>query len=97
MLTDAGVTGILIAHLGAFGSGELKIDNLCRNWRPNACLCITMITHMLNYHLSCIWVTWGQAIRKWYQSHIFSEPGSGFLCLPSYTFIDCVNLENTLS
>ena len=23
--TDAGVTGILIAHLGAFGSGELKI------------------------------------------------------------------------
>ena len=25
--TDAGVTGILIAHLGAFGSGELKIDN----------------------------------------------------------------------
>ena len=25
--TDAGVTGILIAHLGAFGSGELK--NMC--------------------------------------------------------------------
>ena len=24
-MTDAGVTGILIAHLGAFGSGELKI------------------------------------------------------------------------
>ena len=24
--TDAGVTGILIAHLGAFGSGELKIS-----------------------------------------------------------------------
>ena len=23
-MTDAGVTGILIAHLGAFGSGELK-------------------------------------------------------------------------
>ena len=23
---DAGVTGILIAHLGAFGSGELKIS-----------------------------------------------------------------------
>ena len=23
--TDDGVTGILIAHLGAFGSGELKI------------------------------------------------------------------------
>ena len=23
--TDTGVTGILIAHLGAFGSGELKI------------------------------------------------------------------------
>ena len=26
--TDAGVTGILIAHLGAFGSGELKIGAL---------------------------------------------------------------------
>ena len=25
--TDAGVTGILIAHLGAFGSGELKKRN----------------------------------------------------------------------
>ena len=24
--TDAGVTGILIAHLGAFGSGELKTE-----------------------------------------------------------------------
>ena len=24
MLTDDGVTGILLAHLGAFGSGELK-------------------------------------------------------------------------
>ena len=26
--TDDGVTGILIAHLGAFGSGELKIGDL---------------------------------------------------------------------
>ena len=26
--TDAGVTGILIAHLGAFGSGELKIYSI---------------------------------------------------------------------
>ena len=26
--TDAGVIGILIAHLGAFGSGELKIDTM---------------------------------------------------------------------
>ena len=24
--TDAGVNGILIAHLGAFGSGELKMN-----------------------------------------------------------------------
>ena len=24
--TDDGVTGILIAHLGSFGSGELKMD-----------------------------------------------------------------------
>ena len=27
--TDAGVTGILIAHPGAFGSGELKMNS----WR----------------------------------------------------------------
>ena len=27
-MTDAGVTGILIAHLGAFGSGELKRDKM---------------------------------------------------------------------
>ena len=27
--TDAGVTGILIAHLGAFGSGELKTVKCC--------------------------------------------------------------------
>ena len=26
--TDDGVTGILIAHLGAFGSGELKMKEL---------------------------------------------------------------------
>ena len=26
--TDPGVTGILIAHLGAFGSGELNIQNI---------------------------------------------------------------------
>ena len=26
--TDAGVTGILIAHLGAFGSGELTTDQM---------------------------------------------------------------------
>ena len=26
--TDAGVTGILIDHLGAFGSGELKMKAL---------------------------------------------------------------------
>ena len=25
--TDDGVTGILIAHLGAFGSGELKTEH----------------------------------------------------------------------
>ena len=28
--TDDGVTGILIAHLGAFGSGELKMGG--REW-----------------------------------------------------------------
>ena len=30
--TDAGVTGILIAHLGAFGSGELKNSMLLISW-----------------------------------------------------------------
>ena len=29
LTTDDGVTGILIAHLGAFSSGELKIKALC--------------------------------------------------------------------
>ena len=29
--TDAGVTGILIAHLGAFGSGELIIKTIFKN------------------------------------------------------------------
>ena len=29
--TDDGVTGILIAHLGAFGSGELKRNTFCKN------------------------------------------------------------------
>ena len=32
--TDAGVTGILIAHLGAFGSGELKM-HIAHNDREN--------------------------------------------------------------
>ena len=31
--TDAGVNGILIAHLGAFGSGELKTNKI-RNVLP---------------------------------------------------------------
>ena len=32
--TDAGVTGILIVHLGAFGSGELKITAQCVQMCP---------------------------------------------------------------
>ena len=45
--TDAGVTGILIAHLGAFGSGELKTctfgiqilkSALCLKKIPISCL-----------------------------------------------------------
>ena len=31
--TDAGVTGILIAHLGAFGSGELKMSVVIKQIR----------------------------------------------------------------
>ena len=34
--TDAGVTGILIAHLGAFGSGELKSRLTSIKKRSNA-------------------------------------------------------------
>ena len=30
--TDAGVTGILIAHLGAFRSGELKIQGQIKKY-----------------------------------------------------------------
>ena len=40
--TDAGVTGILIAHLRAFGSGELKIMHITThsnvNWFVFCCL-----------------------------------------------------------
>ena len=35
--TDDGVTGILIAHLGAFGSGELK-RGYCNRLRPSVML-----------------------------------------------------------
>ena len=34
--TDAEVTGILIAHLGAFGSGELKINQRSHNNLSNS-------------------------------------------------------------
>ena len=33
--TDAGVTGILIAHLGAFGSGERKTKNPHNQWKAH--------------------------------------------------------------
>ena len=33
--TDAGVTGILIAHLRAFGSGELKRKNISFEFQCN--------------------------------------------------------------
>ena len=42
MLTDDGVTGILIAHLGAFGSGELKITAV--EWLTKFCTCTMEIT-----------------------------------------------------
>ena len=37
--TDARVTGILIAHLGAFGSGELKISQFRSVSLPMVKLC----------------------------------------------------------
>ena len=36
--TDAGVTGILIAHLGAFGSGELTSDRAVKSDDINTCI-----------------------------------------------------------
>ena len=46
--TDARVTGILIAHLGAFGSGELKM--FLKNkliWAMQKCM-VTMATLLCN-------------------------------------------------
>ena len=37
--TDTGVTGILIAHLGAFGSGELKIKSFVTMENSVSLLC----------------------------------------------------------
>ena len=37
--TDAGVTGKLIAHLGAFGSGELKIEQKLPKWCRELQIC----------------------------------------------------------
>ena len=51
--TDAGVTGILIAHLGAFGSGELKIPH-CWNSHVVAHLCpISMFNFSFNFYDTC--------------------------------------------
>ena len=58
---DAGVTGILIAHLGAFGSGELKIDFRDENFKkiflsettwPRA-LIFGMQHHLVNLYQVC--------------------------------------------
>ena len=43
---DAGVTGILIAHLGAFGSGELKM-RVMEN--PAPILCTLGIIELLGH------------------------------------------------
>ena len=55
--TDDGVTGILIAHLGAFGSGELKIgfqDRLSLNAGHKYCRMsiLQYFLPSLSYHLS---------------------------------------------
>ena len=42
--TDAGVTGILIAHLGAFGSGELKMQqNNEILWQNQQCSYVALV------------------------------------------------------
>ena len=45
--TDARVTGILIAHLGAFGSGELKMYS-----HMSICDVIVMLNYVTMWHLS---------------------------------------------
>ena len=49
--TDAGVTGILIAHLGAFGSGELK------NASENVVCTSISIIYSLNFRTNCPVIT----------------------------------------
>ena len=50
MLTEDRVTGILLAHLGAFGSGELKIDSL--RSQPRSC------------QYQCIYKIWSNSIHS---------------------------------
>ena len=55
--TDDGVTGILIAHLGAFGSGELKTkigfqDQLSLKAGQKYCSILQYFRPSLSYHLS---------------------------------------------
>ena len=42
-MTDAGVTGILLAHLGAFGSGELKMEAVSTVVSMQECLSVSLI------------------------------------------------------
>ena len=50
--TDAGVTGIQIAHLGAFGSGELKNIQLHTIiWGPGIYICFGCLEELS--HLDC--------------------------------------------
>ena len=64
MLTDRrmddGVTGILIAHLGAFGSGELKIEAAMMLWihhspcKPGVTVLMTGFSSLSDETFSCV-------------------------------------------
>ena len=65
MLTNDRVIGILLAHLGAFGSGELKISNLflfIYDQRPEKTkYIINIFNRIFNIHISYATHTDGQS------------------------------------
>ena len=54
--TDAGVTGILIAHLGAFGSGELTTAHRSSLiWKYFICNCFLYLRLPMYHYSKSFW------------------------------------------
>ena len=75
---DAGVTGILIAHLGAFGSGELKTEKKKESLQDH-CVIASYST--------------AQHINSWPRENLNLKVASetckaGSLCLVDFTWVD---------